>query len=54
MQIAIWLVVGVVCAVICGIVAKNKGRNPIGFALLGFVLPLIGVIVVLVIKPETT
>ena len=47
------LVVGLVVAFICARVAGNKGHSAVGYGLLGFFLPLIGIIVVLVIKDRT-
>ena len=48
------LVVGLVVAFICARVAGNKGHSAVGYGILGFFLPLIGIIVVLVIKDRTS
>lgn len=48
----VWLVVGIAVAVICARIASNKGRGPVGYALLGFFLPLIGLIVVAVVSKK--
>jgi hypothetical protein len=40
------LVISIVCAAICYRIAINKDRNPVGWTLLGFFLPLIGIIVI--------
>ena len=40
------LVISVICAVICYRIAIGKDRNPVGWTLLGFFLPLIGIIVI--------
>ena len=45
----IGLVIAVVCCVASYMITKNKGRNPIGYAVLGFFLLLIGIIVALVV-----
>ncbi len=48
-----WIIsiaVALVVAFICARVAGNKGHSAVGYGLLGFFLPLIGIIVVLVIK----
>ncbi len=46
----IFLIILVSCAVFCITTAQRKGRNPVGYGILGFLLPLIGIIVVLVIS----
>jgi len=48
----IFLIVAVVCAVICANLAKKKGKSVPLFAILGFFLPIVGVIVALVVKPS--
>ncbi len=45
----VWLAVGLICATICARVAAGKGRGPVGYAVLGFLVPLIGLIVVAVV-----
>jgi hypothetical protein len=49
-----WLIVGIVVAIICARIASGKGRGPVGYALLGFFLPLIGLIVVAVVSKKNT
>ena len=48
------LVIAIVCAVVCYRTAINKGRNPLGWTLLGFFLPLIGLIVVLLLPDRSS
>ena len=48
----LWLVIGGACAAACWVLASRKGRSPLGYAVLGFVLPLIGVIVAAVVSPR--
>jgi hypothetical protein len=38
-------IVGCVSALVCWILAQRKGRSPIGFAIVGFFLPLVGIII---------
>ncbi len=45
----IWLVVGAVSAFLCHRIAVGKGRSGTGVAILGFVIPLVGIIVALVL-----
>ena len=45
----VWLAIGVVAAIVCARIATSKGRSAIGYGILGFVLPLIGLIVVAVL-----
>jgi hypothetical protein len=44
------LVVGLIFGVICALIASSKGRSPLGWGVLGFLFPLITLIVILVIK----
>jgi hypothetical protein len=39
------------CSFICANVAQKKGRSVVGFAILGFLVPLLGIIVIAVLKP---
>jgi hypothetical protein len=48
------LAIAIVCAVVCYRTAIKKGRNPLGWALLGFFLPLIGLIVVLLLPDRSS
>jgi hypothetical protein len=43
---------GVIAAIISGIVAATKGRNPIGWGILGFFFSIITLIVVIVIPSK--
>lgn len=48
------LVVAVVSAFIAGRIAGSKGHSAVGFGVLGFFLPLVGIIVAVVLKPKQT
>lgn len=48
------LAVALLCGFFCYRTAEAKGRSGAGYGLLGFFLPLIGLIVVLVISPRTS
>lgn len=48
------IVVAIVVAFVCARVAGNKGHSALGYGLLGFFLPLIGIIAVLLIKNRST
>ena len=55
MELAVALVVLVVAAVfglICAAIAARKNRSRIGYGLLGFFLPLIGLIVIAVLPKQ--
>ncbi|MCL2648427.1 MAG: DUF4339 domain-containing protein [Phycisphaerales bacterium] len=41
-----FLVVGIICAVICGMIASSKGRNIVGWAVLGFLFGIFSLIIV--------
>jgi hypothetical protein len=47
------LVVAAVFGYVCARIAGRKGHSAVGYGILGFFLPLIGLIVVLVIKDRT-
>lgn len=47
-------VIAVVSSLLCARLATNKGRSATGFAILGFFLPLIGLIVAALIPAKTT
>ena len=42
----------VIAAVVCGIIASMKGRNPLGWGILGFFFSIITLIVVIVIPSK--
>lgn len=44
--VAIALAVAAAFGLICARIASMKGRNPVGYGLLGFFVPLIGLMVV--------
>jgi hypothetical protein len=44
------LIICLIIAIICGCIADSKGRNGIGWALFGFFLPIVALIVVLFIS----
>ncbi|GAA4397859.1 hypothetical protein GCM10023168_03270 [Fodinibacter luteus] len=55
MDFPLWIIglaVAVAIGFFCYRTAEAKGRNPIGYGLLGLFLPLVGLIVVLVMKPQ--
>lgn len=39
------LTIAVVSALVSGYIASNKGRHVVGYAILGFFLPIVGLIV---------
>lgn len=45
------VIVSIISAIICFKIAAGKGRNAVGYAILGFFLPLIGIIIIAVLKP---
>ena len=47
-----YLIGGLIAAVICGLIAATKGRNPLGWGLLGFFFSIITLIVVIVIPSK--
>lgn len=48
------LLICFIAGVICAIIASGKRRNPVGWFVIGFLLPLIGVILVLVLPPGSS
>jgi hypothetical protein len=40
---------GISSAVACGIIAERRWRSPLGWALFGFLLPLIALVVLLIL-----
>lgn len=47
-----WWVIGGACAAAWCVLAPRKGCNPLGHTILGFVPPLIGVIVAAAVSPH--
>jgi hypothetical protein len=47
----IGFVFAVVSSFICAFIAQKKGRSVVGFAILGLLVPLLGIIVIAVLKP---
>jgi hypothetical protein len=45
----VWLIVSLICGAIAAVVASGKGRSPIGWFFLGFLLGLIGIVIVAVL-----
>ena len=45
----VWLVIGILCAWLCAMLAGRKGYSPVLFGILGFFFFIITLIVVLVI-----
>jgi len=48
---AVGAVVGLIFGAITAVLAQKKGRNPIGWFIFGFFIPIIALIVILVIGP---
>jgi hypothetical protein len=46
-----WLITGMICAVIAGVVTERKNRNSGGFFLLALIFPIIGLIAALLVTP---
>lgn len=46
------LIGGVIAAIICGVIAAMKGRNPFGWGILGFFFSILTLIVVIVIPSK--
>jgi hypothetical protein len=47
-----YLIGGLIAAVICGLIAATKGRNPLGWGILGFFFSILTLIVVIVIPSK--
>ncbi|MFO0933561.1 MAG: GYF domain-containing protein [Planctomycetota bacterium] len=47
---AIYLLIALIGAGVCGSIASAKGRNPIGWGVIGFLAPLLGLILILVMS----
>lgn len=45
------IIVGVVCGIAAAVVAGNKGRQPLAWFALGFLLPVVGLIAAVVVAP---
>jgi hypothetical protein len=45
------LALAVFCSFVCATVAQRKGRSAVGFAILGFLVPLLGIVVIALLKP---
>jgi hypothetical protein len=48
----IYLVVGLIGGLICAMIAPSKRRSPAAWFVIGFLIPLIGLILVLVLPPN--
>jgi hypothetical protein len=46
--VEVYLIVGLIAGGICAAVASSKGRNAIGWGVIGFLFPLLGIILILV------
>lgn len=46
-----YIVLGFLFGIICAIVAGSKHRNPIGWFFVGFLIPLVGLILVIALPP---
>ena len=49
----VYLLIGVVGGLISALIASSKGRSALGWAVAGFLAPLIAIIVLLVMAPAT-
>jgi hypothetical protein len=47
-----YLIGGLIAAVICGLIAATKGRNPLGWGILGFFFSILTLIVVIFIPSK--
>jgi hypothetical protein len=47
-----YLIGGIIAAIICAVIAGTKGRNPLGWGILGFFFSIITLIVVIVIPSK--
>lgn len=47
------LIVWVACAIACGVIASNKGRNVAGWVVLGILFGIFAVLVLAFLKPLT-
>jgi hypothetical protein len=50
--VEIVLVIGLVFGLICAVLASPKNRSPVGWFFIGFLIPLIGLILILVLPPN--
>jgi hypothetical protein len=53
-EIVIGLIISTVCAYFAYKVAESKGRQPVLWAVLGFVFPFLGLLVVALLGPAQT
>jgi hypothetical protein len=51
-KLIFYFIGGVIAAIICGVVAATKGRNPFGWGILGFFFSILTLIVVIVIPSK--
>jgi SH3-like domain-containing protein len=51
--VAVLLVTALIFAIACAAIARSKGRDPVGYFLLGFILGLIGLVITLAVTAET-
>jgi hypothetical protein len=47
-----WFWIATVCGLFAGVAAKNKGLSFLSFFIMGFVVPPVGVLVALMVKPQ--
>ncbi len=55
MNVTVWiisLVISIVCAYVCYRIADSKSRNTTLWAVLGFLFPIIALIIIAVLKPS--
>lgn len=45
------LVIASACALVCGLMARKKNRNVIGWGIFGFFIPIAALIAILVVRP---
>jgi predicted PurR-regulated permease PerM len=53
MGVGYGLIIGIIFAVVCGLLARRKGRNTALFAVLGFFFSLITLIVLLILPSRS-
>jgi hypothetical protein len=51
-KLIFYVIGGVIAAIVCGIIAVAKGRNPLGWGILGFFFSILTLIVVIVIPSK--
>ena len=47
----LYLIIALVGAILCGAIASSKGRSVVGWAIFGFLLPIIALIAAMFMKP---